>query len=195
MVGPTEKDKLIATALVKESDRGCVILSAALLADALEELLRSVCRKTPKEIKASVDPLLQGYAPLATFSARIQLTFAFGILPRALRDKIEIIRRMRNDFAHEWGPLDFDDPRCASRLDLLLIRLDDTNDDEQQAALMGEVGFVPTKQQLITRIAFALAVQRMIGVIRALVDFASEGRDLRPIVQQMEEQGLWVGPT
>jgi hypothetical protein len=37
MAVPTEKDKLIAQALVKESDRGCVILSAALLSEELEE--------------------------------------------------------------------------------------------------------------------------------------------------------------
>lgn len=196
MAVPTEKDKLVAQALVIESDRGCVILSAALLDEALEELLRSVCREIPQDIKATVDPLFQGYAPLATFSAKIQLSFALGILPRALRDKIEIIRRLRNDFAHEWGPIDFKDPRCANRLDLLLIRSPgDDKEDEQEEALIGVAGLAPRKEQLVARIAFALCVNRIIGGIDSLVRFAKEGHDIRRIVHRMEEEGLWVGPT
>jgi len=122
MVIPFEHDRLIAQTLAKESDRGCVILGAALLADALEDLLRSCCRDEPKDIKATIDPLFEGYAPLSTFSARIQLAFALGILPCQLRDKIELVRRLRNDSAHEWGPIDFEDPKCASRLELLIGR-------------------------------------------------------------------------
>jgi hypothetical protein len=34
-----EKARLVAQALIKESDRGCVILSAALLDEELEELI------------------------------------------------------------------------------------------------------------------------------------------------------------
>ena len=84
MAAPTEPTKLIAQALVKESDRGCVILGAAWLNTALEQLLRAICRTAPEDTKASVDPLFQGYAPLATFSAKIQLAFALGVLPRSL---------------------------------------------------------------------------------------------------------------
>lgn len=195
-----EQNKLVAQALVKESDRGWVILGAALLADALEELLRSACRKTPKDVKTTVDPLFQGYAPLATFSAKIQLTFALGILPRALRDKIEIIRRLRNDFAHEWGPIDFSDPRCASRLPLIVRQSSDEDDEEQQESdqqepLIGLASLAPSKEQLVTRIAFVLSIQDILVAISRLAGLASEGVDIRPVVSQMEEEGLWVGPT
>lgn len=195
MTTPTEADKLIAQALTKESDRGCVILSAAWLNEALEELLRSVCRSTPEDIRATIDPLFQGYAPLATFSARIQLAFGLGILPHGLRDKIEIIRRMRNDFAHESGPVDFNDSRCANRLNLLLLPTDNKQYEEQRDTLTRLAALAPTYEQLVTRIAFAICVARIIGAIDGLVDSAKLGLDLRPIVRHMEEQGLWVGPT
>jgi DNA-binding MltR family transcriptional regulator len=182
-----EKAKLVATALVKESDRGCVILGAALMDEALEELLRSVCRQTPSDIKANVDPLFQGYAPLATFSARIQVAFALGILPRGLRDKIEIIRRLRNDFAHEWGPIDFDDPRFASRLQVLIIR---STVEERDNDWLGPLG--PRKDQLISRLALIFRIQSMIETIAQLTELARDGVDIRAVVKVWEKEGVWV---
>jgi DNA-binding MltR family transcriptional regulator len=127
-----QKSHLVAESLVKESDRGCVILGASLLAEALETLIRSVSRNTPDDIKTTIDPLFQGYAPLSTFSARLQIAFALGILPKNLRDKIEIIRRMRNDFAHEWGPIDFNEPRFASRLQFIVKQAEPVKEQEQE---------------------------------------------------------------
>jgi DNA-binding MltR family transcriptional regulator len=184
-----EKSKLIAEALVKESDRGCVIIGATLLAEALEELLKSVCRQTAEDIKATIDPLFQGYAPLSTFSAKIQVSFALGILPRSLRDKIEIVRRLRNDFAHEWGPIDFDDPRCASRVNLVIGPPSEKKQPTERE-FVGPLG--PTRQQLVTRIAFALSIQDIVSVIGRLEDLAREGTDIRRIVRHMEEQGFDV---
>lgn len=196
MAVPTKKENLIAQTLVKESDRGCVILAGALLSEALEDLLKSVCRQELADVKSTVDPLFQGYAPLSTFSARIQLTFALGLLPRAFRDKIEIIRRLRNDFAHDWGPIDFNDPRCVSRLKLLLKEDreegDNNNEDDKGKTFPGIAG---TKEQLTTRIAFILAINKILQTIDVLVTAAKEGRDIRPIVHRMEEQKLWEGPT
>jgi DNA-binding MltR family transcriptional regulator len=191
-----KKHKLVAESLIKESDRGCVILGAALLTEALETLIRSVCRDTPKDIKSTIDPLFQGYAPLATFSARIQMAFALGILPRSLRDKIEIVRRMRNDFAHQWGPIDFNDPRCANRLNLLIRPSESEREEElQQETLKGLAILAPTKEQLVTRIAFTLAVHGILGGIDKIVEAAMKGYDVRPIVRRMETERLWEGPT
>jgi DNA-binding MltR family transcriptional regulator len=105
----------INASLLKESDRGCAIFGAALLGEGLEELLKAFFRQTPED-KKFVNSLFEGYAPLATFSAKLQLAYALAILSREYRDKIELIRRLRNDFAHEAGPLSFDDPRCEGRL-------------------------------------------------------------------------------
>ena len=102
---------------------------------------------------------------------------------------------MRNDFAHESGPVDFYDSRCANRLNLLLLPADNKQAKEQRETLTGLAALAPTYEQLVTRIAFAICVARIIGAIDALVDSAKPGLDLRPIVCHMEEQGLWVGPT
>jgi DNA-binding MltR family transcriptional regulator len=192
MAIPTEHDKLIAQTLAKESDRGCVILGAALLADALEDLLRSFCRDRPEDVKATIDPLFEGYAPLSTFSARIQIAFALGILPRQLRDKIDLVRRLRNDFAHEWGPIDFEDPKCASRLELLIGRAEKLSQEAGESSqLSGLAVLAPTKEQLVTRIVFGMYIIRLETSVNSLASFAREGRDVRAIVIKGEREGLW----
>jgi DNA-binding MltR family transcriptional regulator len=191
------KSNLVAQSLVKESDRGCVILGAALLAEGLETLIRSVCRDAAEDIKITIDPLFQGYAPLATFSARIQIAFALGILPRSLRDKIDIVRRMRNDFAHEWGPIDFNDPRCANRLRLIIKHSEteeNTQEIENESDLKRFGALGPTKEQLVTRIALALVIAQILRAIDTIVKAAKQGHDVRPLVRRMEADRLWEGP-
>lgn len=71
------------TALNAESDRGAVLIAAAMLDD--EETKR----------------LLEGFnAPLGTLSARILGAFALGILSEREYRECERIRKIRNVFAH-----------------------------------------------------------------------------------------------
>lgn len=191
MAEPTEQDKLVAQTLLKESDRGCAILGATLLADALEQLLRSFFRQGPGDVRGTIDPLFAGYAPLATFSARIQIAFGLGILARDLRDRIEIIRRLRNDFAHDWGPIDFEDPRCADRLALLIGRPSEAGDPlptDPEETVWPALGPATTKEQFVTRLAFVLCVTGIVGRLNYLAHLAKEGRDIRRIVHAQEEE-------
>lgn len=189
-VTPTEKHKLIAQTLLKESDRGCAIMGAALLADALEDLLRSFFRQAPEDVRGVIDPLFSGYAPLATFSARIQVAFAIGILPRDLRDKIEVVRKLRNSFAHEWGPIDFDDPRCTDRLAFLMaVKADDAPHAPKETAAVEKPSPAGTDQRgerIVRRLAFALGVSEMIGYLGRLSDRARQGVDIRRVVLARE---------
>jgi DNA-binding MltR family transcriptional regulator len=140
--------------------------------------------------------LFQGYAPLSTFSARIQIAFALGILPKSLRDKIEITRRMRNDFAHEWGPIDFNEPRFANRLRFIVKHTEPVKEQEKETEeALKQFGVLgPTKDQLVTRIAFALAVNRILIAIEDIINVAIQGYDVRPLVRHMEAEKLWEGP-
>lgn len=99
---------------------------------------------------------------------------------------------MRNDFAHEWGPIDFDDPRCVSRLSLLIRRSERQTDVEETLAdeepLKGLGAFTPTPDQLITRMKFVGCVWWMLGDVDKLIQHGKQGHDLRPIVRRMEEE-------
>jgi len=105
----------VAKGFMHESERGCVIVGAALLSEALERLLRASFRHAESDAEA-IDMLFQGYAPLSSLSAKTDISYASGILPRHIRDKVNFVRRLRNDFAHESGPLDFRDSRYVDRI-------------------------------------------------------------------------------
>jgi len=90
-----------------------VILAAALLDSALETLLKT------KLISSSVaeDPLFDGTnAPLATFSSRIEMAHRVGIIDPGFARGLHLVRRIRNDFAHNVAGCSFTDSAVMSRL-------------------------------------------------------------------------------
>src|SRR5262245_59615110 len=82
----------------KESDRGAALVAAAMLDERLKEILSAFLVTS----KASED-LLEGFtAPLGTFSARASAAFAMGLLQENEFKEITLIRKIRNEFGHEW---------------------------------------------------------------------------------------------
>jgi len=64
--------------LQKESDRGCALIGAELLSDALQRKLEHFMQGGQKLKKE----LLTGLGPLSTFSARIKLSYCFHAIPK-----------------------------------------------------------------------------------------------------------------
>jgi DNA-binding MltR family transcriptional regulator len=99
--------------LNKESDRGCVLISAGFA----EELLRKVLEAFFIESDCSSDLLSGSNAPLGSFRARIDGSFALGLLDEVERFDLNQIRKIRNKFAHQIET-SFDDEQirglCAS---------------------------------------------------------------------------------
>jgi DNA-binding MltR family transcriptional regulator len=185
----TEKNRLIADALMKESDRGCVLLGAALLDEALEQLLRAFFRQDEDDSKRFIEPLFQGYAPLATFSGKIQMAYALAVLPRKIRDRIEIIRRLRNDFANAWRPIDFDDQAVRSRLELL-IGSSSKYPPSEDHTYARKVSFEPhIKEAMVRRLAFIVHISRIAGHLLALTERARKGQDIRKVVLIVDAEG------
>jgi len=81
--------------LENESERGAVLLTGAALDDALEDLLKN------RLVQAKcTDELFEGTAPLATFSARINLCFSVGVISATERSLLHQLKKIRNDCAH-----------------------------------------------------------------------------------------------
>jgi DNA-binding MltR family transcriptional regulator len=69
---------------------------------ALKMALLEKMRPISKRLKAR---LFDGYGPLSTFSAKIDMAFAFSILDEDLYADLQVIRQVRNMFAHPAVPL------------------------------------------------------------------------------------------
>lgn len=111
-------DEVFREEFEKESERACVILATAMLDQALETILRAglVPISSPK------DELLEvSYAPIGTFSARIDLAHRIGLISTKFCRDLHIIRAIRNDFAHDIRGCTFDNDSVRNRV-LALVR-------------------------------------------------------------------------
>jgi hypothetical protein len=105
-----EKDKIIVRQINRLSDRPAAIVACSYLERGLEQALRAQL----KGDKAIVNAFLKGMGPLATFTSRIDLALLLGIIPsNEWQQCFHSIRRIRNLFAHEAAPLNFDSPELV----------------------------------------------------------------------------------
>jgi len=81
----------------EEEDRAAVILGAARLDILLGQMLKAVLRPHP----GKEDDLLDENSPLGTFSARIKMAHRLHLIDDAFARSLNLVRRIRNDFAHE----------------------------------------------------------------------------------------------
>jgi DNA-binding MltR family transcriptional regulator len=92
--------------LEAQTDRGSALVAAAFLDDILEGTLRAHFLDAPKQ----VGELLDG--PLSSFAARTKLAYCMGLIGRTIFDDLNVIREIRNDFAHHHEPISFEDQRA-----------------------------------------------------------------------------------
>lgn len=88
----------------EEDERGLALSVAAFSEDLLGRLLLAYLRDSK-----SASELVDGFnAPLGTFSARIKAGHAFGLLSDEQHRDLEITRKIRNEFAHNWEGCSFE---------------------------------------------------------------------------------------
>lgn len=98
-----EKLIILKATLALETDRGCALMTAAFLESELESLLKEKFLGTDKE----VEKLFEFNGPLGTFSSKAKLPYALGLISKSTFQDLEIIRNIRNDFAHNYKFIDF----------------------------------------------------------------------------------------
>lgn len=92
-----EEFRRFADEFNNESDRAAVILGAA----KLDVLLFQLLQKIIKPSTSKTDELLEGDSPLGTFSSRAMICHRLGLIDDELYRAINLVRRIRNSFAHE----------------------------------------------------------------------------------------------
>ncbi|MFC7433405.1 hypothetical protein ACFQNJ_02650 [Hydrogenophaga bisanensis] len=113
--------KAFVMEFAKESDRACVILGAARLDILLKQLITAVLLPST----SSSDELLDGDSPLGTFSARIQMSYRLGLLDAEFTRALNLIRRIRNEFAHEASSVSLAHASHRDRIKQLIAPLKD----------------------------------------------------------------------
>jgi hypothetical protein len=95
------------------NDRVAAVSSAAWVDDTLAAALST---RFVKMGKTWTDRVFDGAgAPLGTFSAKIVIGYALGLFGPLTRTDLDTIRSIRNDFAHNAGPLLFTQPDIAAK--------------------------------------------------------------------------------
>jgi|WetSurMetagenome_2_1015567.scaffolds.fasta_scaffold45107_1 DNA-binding MltR family transcriptional regulator len=95
-----------------ETDRGCALMSAAFLEKTIEDELKKVFVKDKGITKSVFD--FNG--ALGTFSAKIQIIYLLGYIDKITYNDLQMIRKIRNEFAHTSKVLRFDDSKIASMI-------------------------------------------------------------------------------
>ncbi|MEM6812240.1 MAG: hypothetical protein AAF549_07215 [Pseudomonadota bacterium] len=110
--------------LSEESDRGAILITASMLDETLKKLL--LARFVEGE---SLNKLLNGFnAPIGTFSARIKAARAIGVISEEWQRELNILRNIRNEFAHSITTK-LDDQPIVDRCNELQLCLPDKASD------------------------------------------------------------------
>ncbi|MET4295449.1 hypothetical protein ABIB06_005968 [Bradyrhizobium sp. LB8.2] len=103
---PLSSDDLIRI-LHRGSQAGNALVIAGLVEDELEKLLltagRSLSNKQAQEI-------FGGMGPLHSLSAKIEIAYMFELIDQSTRDDLQVIKSIRNKFAHTTRYVFFDSP-------------------------------------------------------------------------------------
>ncbi len=103
------------------SDRSCAIVCAAILDNSLQNILLSYLTE---DSKTQNNNLFSQNGPLATFSSKIILSYRLGLISKYEHDKLNLIRKIRNYFAHDLSINKFE---CSCCKELLSQNIPDEN--------------------------------------------------------------------
>jgi DNA-binding MltR family transcriptional regulator len=144
----TDEDALEAV-LADESDRGFVIILVSYIEDLLaEQILKKLKPLTTGQRK----DLFRTGAALGSFTAKVNLAFALGIIDDQRVSELEIFKAMRNACAHSRKNINFNTLELKRALALLI--------DDSSAKV------VETSTNLVAhRAVFLLASSFMLGLI------------------------------
>lgn len=95
--------------LDQESPRGAVLIASSFIEEQLRRVIMAFLLETPEAEK-----LFEGYnAPLGSFSARATAALCLGLVSEEEYQDIETLRRIRNEFAHNFS-VTFEDQKIVA---------------------------------------------------------------------------------
>jgi DNA-binding MltR family transcriptional regulator len=152
----------------KRGQTAYVLVVTTALEGLLEQAIISKMRKLSKTFHAT---LFNGYGPLATFSAKIDIAYAFNIIDEDIVGDFRGIKDIRNAFAHPNEVVHFNNPKLIPHLQKLSGYRKDCDVrglfDERLAACV----------EVLTR---HVDVMRLISALKGEDDKSKEDDDSKP---------------
>jgi hypothetical protein len=123
-VGPSasfvnEEGKLLLDAIIHESDRAAVLITAAFLDNVLEGCLLAQCKQ--RKINVDVTNLLLGEPKgiVGHFGARIPVCWLLGFIDEGIYNALHAIGKIRNAFAHSDFAVTFQEKKVREHIESL----------------------------------------------------------------------------
>jgi hypothetical protein len=92
---------------------GTAMVGVAIIDNGLRGAL---LKKMPGLSRKMKDRIFDGYGPLSSLSAKSDLAFALGLIDAATYEKVSVLKKVRNRFAHSRKLLTFESEEIASLL-------------------------------------------------------------------------------
>lgn len=106
-------DDVLKREFDKETDRGAAIFATSLFDEALKTLLMTFLVSNT----SSKDEIFEGpNAPLSTLSSKIVMSYRLGLITDKFARDLNLIRKIRNEFAHNIQGCDFMHSSIQSRI-------------------------------------------------------------------------------
>ena len=115
----TKRFQNVRRELAKESDRGLALYATAHIDTELEKLLKKKLIGSEKHVKE----ILSFNGPLGTFSSKVKLSYSLGLIDKVMMDDINILRKIRNEFAHSDEAISFNTQNMKDLCDNLQLNV------------------------------------------------------------------------
>ena len=104
-----------------QTDRSAAIVAGSFVEATLRAAIETQWNIPSNSVR---ERIFKGYAPLSSFSAKIEIGSVIGLFGPKTRCDLNLIRKVRNEFAHFLHPLSFTTPHIARLCEQLLLRRD-----------------------------------------------------------------------
>ena len=106
---PADQDRVMQE-INHGSERSVVLVIGAVIEDRLQSAIEQLLTHLTEDEKVD---FFGENGPAGDFASRIKISYAMGAIPKWMRDDINIIREIRNAFAHSQLQISFDDKEVA----------------------------------------------------------------------------------
>jgi hypothetical protein len=102
-----------------QTDRSAAIIAATFVETTLRAAIETEWNIPSNSVR---ERIFKGYAPLSSFSAKIEIGSVIGLFGPKTHGDLNLIRKIRNEFAHFLNPLSFKTPHVERLCEQLQLR-------------------------------------------------------------------------